>query len=61
MSFDFNSYRRKVYANTPITAKIAKRERDAIKLLSRLGYVVTPPTEEERTLCLSAYLDGVRR
>lgn len=61
MSFDFNRYRRECYARTPATEKIAKREHDAVKLLTRLGYRITPPDDNLYSDFLSDYLSGVRR
>lgn len=61
MPFDFNRYRRDLYARTPITEKIATRERAAVKLLVRLGYRVSPPSDAVYSDCLAEYISGERR
>lgn len=60
MSFDFNQYRRDLYARTPITEKIAARERAAAKLLARLGYRVVPPADTVYSDRLAEYIAGKR-
>lgn len=61
MSFDFNRYRRDLYARMSDIDKIAKREKAAKKLLSRLGYRITPPDDNLYSDCLADYLNGIRR